>query len=187
MKSPKISAIKSSDGFTPLEKNRSKRLKPRLPACLCVSARRQAERSLTGFTLIEILVLIAIMGTLIGMGLFFTLDAYRGSLFRSEVSVVVNLLQKARNQAINNIGQSPHGVRFESDEYVLFHRDSYGSGDPTDEEIIANPTISVTGLSEVVFDQLTGRVDPGMTGDITVQYGGRAAIININDEGRIDW
>lgn len=156
------------------------------------SPRISAIKFSEGFTLIEILVLMAIMGTLIGMGLFFTLDAYRGSLFRSEVSVVVNLLQKARNQAINNIGQSPHGVRFESDKYVLFHRDSYGSGNPTDEEIIANPTISVLGPSdpfEVIFEQLTGNDQSGITGDImvTIQYGARSVEITISDEGRIDW
>lgn len=140
-----------------------------------------------GFTLIEILVLMAIITTFAGMGLFFTLDAYRGSLFRSEVSIIVNLLQKARNQAMNNVSQTPHGVRFELDEYILFHRDSYGSGDPADEEILANSVVLVTGPAEIVFDQLTGSVDTAMTGVITITYGHREVKININDEGRIDW
>ena len=148
------------------------------------------RKNSAGFTLIEILVLTAIITTFAGMGLFFTLDAYRGSLFRSEVSIIVNLLQKARNQAMNNVGQTPHGVKFESDEYILFHRDSYLPipSDPTDEVILANPSVvSVTGLSGVVFDQLTGSVGTAMTGVITITYGHREVEIDINNEGRIDW
>ena len=49
-----VSQRSKKDGFTPLEKSRSERLKPRL----------QAERSLTGFTLIEILVVIGIISIL---------------------------------------------------------------------------------------------------------------------------
>lgn len=46
--------LTNKKGFTPLEKSRLKRLKPRL----------LPRRSLTGFTLIELLVVIAIMGIL---------------------------------------------------------------------------------------------------------------------------
>jgi len=141
-----------------------------------------------GFTLIEILVITGILTIFAGMSLIFTFDAYRGNLFRSELTAVTNILQKARNEAVNNVGQEPHGVHFEAGEYTLFSGDPYVSSDPENIDILSNSEVSVGPVPHtVIFDQLTGNVDPSMTGNITIAYGSRVITIEINEQGRISW
>jgi len=172
MKSHKISIHKNS-GFT------------RTPKNFGVSS--QGER---GFTIIEILVVMAILVGFVGMGLFYTMDAYRGNLFRSESGMVINLLQKARNQSVNNINQIPHGVKFKTDEIVVFHGNSYVEGATENDVFERKAEVSITTTLPgdlVIFDQLTGNVDPAETWEVTVQFGARSTTIEINNEGRINW
>ncbi|HEY4523602.1 MAG TPA: hypothetical protein VJK04_01870 [Candidatus Paceibacterota bacterium] len=150
-------------------------------------------RSLTGFTLIEILVgmtLFAFVGSLLALG---NLDMYRGFTFRSEASVLVALLQRARSQAMNNIclgsgcvGGKPHGLVIQTNKFVIFQGDSYATRDVAqDEEIAANANISHSGPGEVVFSQLAAT--SSVNGDINITNGQQTSTISINNEGRISW
>jgi len=138
-----------------------------------------------GFTLIEILIVTAILVILFGMGLFMSFDFYRSFLIHSERDLLVGVLEKARNRAMNNIGESPHGVHITSSSYILFQGTAYASANPDNEPITSNPAITKAGLTDIVFSQLSG--DPDTTGSITLQSSARTDIININDEGAIGW
>ena len=63
----------------------------------------------------EIIIVIAMFGALLALGLFMSMDAYRGFSFRSEEDTVVSLLQKARSRAMNNMNQTPWGVCWRDD------------------------------------------------------------------------
>ena len=138
-----------------------------------------------GFTLLEILIATAIITMMAGVGLVFSIDAYRGYLFHAERNTAVAVLQKARSRALNNMYQAPHGVRFESSSYILFRGNSYVAGNPSNEDIPKNTNIAISGPAEIVFSQLSGDASP--TGDITISDGLRSKVISINNEGRINW
>ena len=70
--------------------------------------------TMSGFTLIEILVVSAIITVLASLGLLMSFDVYRGFSFHSEVSTVASLLMRARSRSLANINQIPHGLHFES-------------------------------------------------------------------------
>lgn len=139
-----------------------------------------------GFTLIEVLIVIAILGGLAGLGLFVSIDFYKSYAFHSERNIVVSIIQKVRSQSLANINESKHGVYFGTNNYVIFQGENYASRNATYDEIIqANSLVSHSGLTEIVFDQLTGL--PSATASIVLSDGLRSSTISIGNEGRIDW
>jgi prepilin-type N-terminal cleavage/methylation domain-containing protein len=138
-----------------------------------------------GFTLIEILITMTLIGFIASLGIGIGITTYRGQIFSSQVDALVSFLHSARNRAMNNLYQSEHGVRITDDEFVLF----YGSVEttvPRSDSIeieIENP--SATLPHEVVFQQLSGNTDDD--GEIVLTNGIRTARIEIDPNGRIHW
>lgn len=115
-----------------------------------------------GFSLIEVLVVLALLGIVLGSTLFFTADTYQRTAFLSERDSLVSLLQTARGKALNNVNQRRHGVALYPvgyRGYVLFEGDTFISSDlasrtftPASYEV----TIDVASSVEIVFEQLSG-------------------------------
>ena len=111
-----------------------------------------------GFTLIEVMVVIGILAIVAGMGMTFGFDAYRGYLFRAEHTGALHILSTARNRAVNNFDQKPHGIKFENDGYILFKGNTYNDADPANADYPKNQAFSVTGIDTVIFEQLSGNI-----------------------------
>jgi len=150
----------------------------------------------SGFTLIEMLIAIAILIMIFSFGIFLSINSYKGYIFRSEKSVLLSVLERARSRAINNMFESNHGVCFVSPNYIIFIGNSCIPGEPTNETISANTSLKISGLSEsspIVFEQLTGKITPQISpySDeyiITLEQAGRVPeTISINNQGRISW
>lgn len=116
-----------------------------------------------GFTLVEIVVVMAIFTLLIGLGLFMSMDSYRGFSFRSERDVVVSLLEKARSRAMANIYQTPWGVCTIGSDYVIFRGTTCTPGGATNESLAKkSPAVGVSGFSSGIwFSQLSGTTTGG--------------------------
>ncbi|MBT9168081.1 MAG: hypothetical protein DDT19_01426 [Syntrophomonadaceae bacterium] len=140
-----------------------------------------------GFTFFEILVVTGLFSVLIALGLFMSMETFRGSIYRSEQATVVSVLQKARSRAMANIDQSPWGVYYDpiANAYFIFRGGSYTPG-ATNEKIPGNAAVTVTGLflPGVVFSQLSGTTTATTT---AVVQDGRTSTISINYEGAINW
>ena len=133
------------------------------------------------------MVVIAILSTLVGLGLFMSIDSYRAYISRSEREVVVSVLERARSRAMANIRQTAWGVCYITPDYVIFRGNTCTPGAATNEPIPGNPNATITGLdvaSPVVFTQLSGAT-AGAT--VTVTEGARVSTIVINHEGTIIW
>ncbi|MDP1689244.1 MAG: prepilin-type N-terminal cleavage/methylation domain-containing protein [bacterium] len=142
--------------------------------------------TLKGFSLIEVLVVISIFTMLLGIGLFFSFDFYRGYQISTERDIAVGILEKARSRAMSNIFESSHGVHVEQGQYVIFRGNIYVVGAGTNEVIPGNATISKNPMPyDIVFAELTGL--PDIAGNLTLSDGVNIKIITINNEGRIDW
>ncbi len=92
-----------------------------------------------GMTMLEIMVVFALIAIVGGFALLVSMDSLRGAIHRSDRDLIISVLQRARAQAVNNIcvGSSTctdgkrHGVRVFHDRVVLFqtstdydHRDT---------------------------------------------------------------
>ena len=105
---------------------------------------------MTGFTLIETLVVAAILIFIITMGAPVTLDFYRNYQIAGERNSFIALLRQARSQSMVHTANSSHGIYIGSDSYTLFEGTSYGTRNQSaDQQFPRASNISITGNNEV--------------------------------------
>ena len=66
-----------------------------------------ARNSRAGFTFIEILMVMALLAILGGLGLFMSMESMRGGTFRDNRNIIVSSLQRARSMADEPVAVSP--------------------------------------------------------------------------------
>lgn len=134
-----------------------------------------------GFTLIEVLTVLGLLGVILSIGLIAGFDSLSRSSLVSERDTITLALAGARARALANVNETSHGVRVEEDRLVVFE------GDPPANELVTerNPAVEASGDLEITFTPLTVIVDSDKT--ITLSQNGQEAVIDINTEGRIEW
>lgn len=140
-----------------------------------------------GFTLVEILVTLAILTTILAIGAFANINLFRQEQVLREQMILVSVLQKARNKAMNNIDQDKHSVHIENGNsfYVIFTGDNYEQNNTTNELIPRENKIILSGLQNVTFDQLSGNANEGEI--LLTDLGGKIKKITITKNGLINW
>ena len=159
-----------------------------------------------GFTLIEVMIVIALIIIIASIGFFFSLDSYRSYYFHSDRDILVSALQRARAEAVGNTcgGPSctdgkPHGVAIRPadhpNSYVLFQTENtasprYASRTAEDKNmdilLDANPNVAIGGVTEIVFTQLSANANPYGSISLTDSTG-RTSTISVNNAGQIIW
>jgi prepilin-type N-terminal cleavage/methylation domain-containing protein len=157
----------------------------------------QSYRQLSGFTLTEVIITLAIFGALGSLSVIVGFSSYRGFIFREERDTLVMALEMARSQAVNNVclgsgcsGGKPHGVEIFSGQYLVFQGNSYAARDSAyDQSLPASSLVSHSGATEVDFAQVGGQAQtlPPSTPSVILSDANHSAAISINSEGRIDW
>ena len=171
------------------------------PARAGLDLRATARGATSGFTLIEILVVMGLLAIMAGLGLLMSMETFRGNSFRNERDTLVSALQMARSQAMDNMcfgggctdGKS-HGVYIQTDggnvqNYIIFQGDTYNSSDPINQTIPAasyNIHLGAPVINQIVFDHLSGNVITA--GDIILAgQDGHTSTISVNSIGAISW
>jgi len=147
----------------------------------------------SGFTLIEVIVVVAIMSLVISSSLFFTTSHLKHDLLLSQRRHLVNALQTARADAMNNVGQTPYGVALYPpgvNGYVIFAGSNYSNREQSTETIVLANYPVVLGSStppEIIFSQLSGNAN--FAGELVLydQSSNSSTSIIINYEGKIGW
>jgi prepilin-type N-terminal cleavage/methylation domain-containing protein len=163
----------------------------------------RASGGRSGFTLIEVIVVIGVLGLIFGVTAFGAsriLDTFASG---SADAAVVDVLSTAARRARAGQVQSPWGVYFDYDEtsrrvneVVIFAGGDYATRDTTKDETFPFPgsvtleDVSVSGSAgsdgndhQVVFNALTGSTVH--YGTITVEAFGRQRTISISPSGFI--
>ncbi len=143
----------------------------------------------SGFTLIEVLVVLGIFGILLASGLVLNLDFYKGYVFRSERNLIVSVLAKARAQSLSNISQAKHGVRLEAGKYTIFEGQTWLSRLASQDEVIeGNLSLTLRASTtlplDIVFSQLAATTTNAA---ISISSGSYSGSITINEAGQINW
>ncbi len=139
-----------------------------------------------GFTLVETVIVLGILGLVLVIGFPVGLDAYRNYLLSSETRNLVSILRRASELAFSNKNESNYGVYLDSSRFILFKGSSFVSRDTAfDEDYPREPSITVSGFTEIVFSQLTGK--PNATATIQLSNSLTSQLIDINEEGVIFW
>ncbi|MBI5306376.1 prepilin-type N-terminal cleavage/methylation domain-containing protein [Candidatus Wolfebacteria bacterium] len=137
-----------------------------------------------GFTIIEVLIVMGILGTIFIFGVWTGLNFYEQYNINVEFNNLISVLRKARNLSIGNFNESPHGIYIEQNRYTVYQGNSYSSRNPSFDEVFAPQTIKFSGLGDIIFSQLSG--DSSASGTISVNYLKKNKSISINYEGKID-
>ena len=126
-----------------------------------------------GFTIIEVLIAIAIIGVLSAMVIPYYNSFLARNELKNEALKMVDMLRRARGQAMSGQDDLQWGVHFESGKYVLIRGTSYGVSDPFNEEISLPAVLTIStinlngGGSNVVFSKIRG--ETSQFGTTTIQ------------------
>lgn len=126
----------------------------------------------TGFTLVEILLALAILLVVSGMTFYSLSRLNTSAVLDKGVALAVSVIDEARTLTFSAKGDSQYGVHFEDSNIILFKGSSYAPSSPDnvitslDNRIaIKNITLSGGG-SDVIFKRLTGETDQAGTLEI---------------------
>lgn len=145
------------------------------------------KKFLTGFTFLEILLVLGIILVLLAVAWPIGLDFYRGQEFETQTQFLIQTLRRAQSNSMAIELDSSFGVYVGNNYFTLFKGNSYASPsrDIQYDEIFYLPDIiSASGISEVVFSKFEGK--PNIVGDIILASDSNVATININTMGRIN-
>lgn len=138
-----------------------------------------------GFSLIEVLIVLAILGFVASMGTIFSMSSISRSYALSERDLLVALLTQTRAKALANVHESAHSLHVATSTYVLYEGTTFSSGNATNKHIPKASKAVVTGLDTVTFLPLSADTESG--GVITVTGDAQDYTIEINTIGRINW
>ena len=138
-----------------------------------------------GFTLIEITVVIAIMSIIALLVVPTSVVRYQSYIFEECTLDVMHYLRLSHSHAKARLHGSSNGIKILPDRLVMFSGDSYLERMVVmDEEYIFPIGVTVDGLSEIVFEEITGT--PSVLGILTISSGRYSSIVNISSLGLVD-
>jgi len=138
---------------------------------------KQIANGVKGFTLVEILIVIAILLVLIAIA-FPTFRFFQSeSGLNNSTEEIINTLRLAQSKTLASEGADRWGVYFSTstafDQYILFQGENYASRVTSADKIYSLPQsveiydVNLTGEPEVVFDRLIGST--GQPGNLSVR------------------
>lgn len=142
-------------------------------------------KSGAGFTLIEMLLSVAVIGLLVGM----SVPVYRNMFVKNDLDVaattVAETLRRAQVQSQSSDGDISWGVKVQTGKISLFKGTSYITQDPNYEEKFDMPaSIAISGTSEIVFTKFTGETTGGT---ITLSSDTDSKDITVNSKGMVGY
>ncbi len=147
----------------------------------------ETKSNSSGFTLIETILVVALVGIISGIGLpLYGLMSGSNDLDVAE-NMLVASLRRAEVLSSSSDGDSVWGVAVMTGSFVLFKGASYASRDVALDEVYdISDSIQVSGITEVVFSKVSAI--PNSSGSITLtSVGGENKQITINEKGTIDF
>ncbi len=146
-----------------------------------------------GFTYIELLMVIGLIGIILAFGMVMNVGSVARSGVLQERDLFVSLLLTgARAQALANVGNVSHGIHIDNanHRYILFEGNDYTEGAANNRITpFTSNHITVThsdGAENILFERLSGNVPEG-AGTLTISGNGAEQQIIITDVGQIDW
>ncbi len=178
-----FSAFKLGKGLAPLENSCGK------PSCKNLSDHPRSfavpVNSLTGFTLIEVLLVLALLGLIVGLAAPVVWSFSMQNDLDLETAIAAQTMRRAQSLAVYGSNDSSWGVKLESRDVTLFSGSSFAGRDLDFDEVFHLPSVlTVAGPSEIIFSKLNGQ--PGATGTLVLSNNiDQSRTLNINAAGMV--
>lgn len=139
-----------------------------------------------GFTIIELLIVLAIFLVLVAIFTPMAISFYQMEAMNKTQDQLVWLLREARDNAVNQKNNSFFGVRVLEDNFILFQGESYINRIETEDQVVSFPdNIKISGDDEIIFAPTTGFVSSNCL--IKLISAGVSKEINVNKIGVINY
>ena len=129
----------------------------------------------SGFTLVELVVVMGIASTLFGLVIFSLINQQRHTSVSSSSDTLVSDMSSQQNKAMLGAGAingNSYGIYFQSDKYILFTGNNYSSQNTTNFTVPIDPGYSIANITfpnnTLVFSARTGEVSGFSSGKTTV-------------------
>ena len=140
------------------------------------------SRRMRGFTLIEVLLAGSVIALIAGFMLPVSVALKNRTDLDTAATALTQSLRRASSLSHSNRDNSRWGVRVEPGSIILFHGANYQSRDASyDETTAVSPTIVATGITEFVFQKLSGDLGAERTALLT--FGAEQRTVTINAKG----
>ncbi len=129
-----------------------------------------------GFTLIEIILVMAIIATLLGLGSVNLLSSQNKSSLATSVNTLISDLKSQQLKAMSGDTEGrgvadSYGIYFQSGSYTLFHGTTYSASDPANFTVSLNPDLTLTTTftgSTIIFTKGSGQITGFVPGANTI-------------------
>jgi type II secretory pathway pseudopilin PulG len=147
---------------------------------------KSSNRRSAGFSILEMLLVVAIVMTLVGVSASFYSSFKVQESLNTSVFTVVEAIRHAQSNAESGRGNAQWGVKLLTTSGVLFKGASYASRDVNfDQSFDYAKGVNPSGLSEVVFAEMTGTTSNTGIISLTNNYGTKD--ITINAQGTLTY
>lgn len=125
-----------------------------------------------GFTLVEISIVVALIGILLGVSLAGFVFQRKRTDLKSSAQEIINVLRLAQSKTLASTDNTQYGAYFNNstspNQYVLFTGTNYALRNPSLDVVYSLPvsmefgSVNFNGGNEVIFEKLTGETNqPG--------------------------
>lgn len=141
-------------------------------------------RKLNAFTLVELLLVIALISVIMGLSIPAYTGFQRGQEVDSSLVFVRRAIRTAQLNAKASKLDNNWGVYMSNNNIVVYSGDDHASR-ATGEDIVFNlpASVSLSGTNEINFSKYTG--EPNQTASITLTVAGQNRNIDVNEKGFI--
>lgn len=151
----------------------------------------------SGITLVEIIIVIAIIGVLVGLTSTNYFGARSSTALKNQVETIVADLRFTMSRASAQENDSQWGIRFHNesavgaDYYEVWYGSDYDSGSVASRMNIHGSVDfydpSVGNTKDIIFQKATGLPTTSSTIAISSLGGSITGTINVNTQGRVDY
>ena len=137
-----------------------------------------------GFTLVEMVISLAILTLIVGMGVPTTIGFFQRQSVTAERDTLVSLLRRARTEAMTNRSESAHGLFIDTSSYIIYQGNAYDARVAMYDEVFPRGGgITVATTTDINFSALSGDASSSVT--LAVSQSTKTVTITINTEGSI--
>src|SRR3989344_2445400 len=127
-----------------------------------------------GFTALELIIVVAILGILLATIIPSFLNFRRYSILNTETQELVTMINRARLLSVSSKNDNRFGIHLEAGNVTLFQGATYTVGAPTNEVHSFDPALTLSavtingGGSELLFEKVTGATSQNATTTLLV-------------------
>lgn len=127
-----------------------------------------------GYTALELLIVIAIIGVLMAVVVPSFMTFRRNSLLNTDTMNLVTLINRARLSSVSSKNDNQYGIHLEAGKAVLFAGPTYSAGASTNETHTFDAALTLSSIvvngggSDVLFEKVTGATSQNATTTLLV-------------------